>query len=185
MDRYWFLTWTTYADRLPGDARGFVSNVPTPCGPSARQNIPGRPPTADVPWMRSYSEQLLVSDTVRLTSEQAEAVSEQIEETARYRGWELLASGVMANHVHLIVGVDGDPEPDVLLRDFKSYASRRLNTRFGRRERWWTESGSRRKLPDGTAVRQAVQYVKDQEFPLAIRIYQAGEVFLAQPSLPA
>src|SRR5947209_816005 len=27
MDRYWFLTWTTYGTWLPGDARGFVGRV--------------------------------------------------------------------------------------------------------------------------------------------------------------
>ena len=27
MDRFWFLTWTTYGTWLPGDARGFVSPV--------------------------------------------------------------------------------------------------------------------------------------------------------------
>jgi len=28
-DRHWLLTWTTYGTWLPGDARGFVSPIPT------------------------------------------------------------------------------------------------------------------------------------------------------------
>ena len=32
----------------------------------------------------------------------------------------------------------GRSPADAILRDFKSYASRALNDRFGRRERWWT-----------------------------------------------
>ncbi len=30
MDRYWFLTWTTYGPWLPGDRRGFVGPVHPP-----------------------------------------------------------------------------------------------------------------------------------------------------------
>ncbi|MCU0706445.1 MAG: transposase [Fimbriiglobus sp.] len=169
MDRHWLLTWTTYGTWLPGDARGFVSNVPHPSGVSVRHNRPQSTPEADVPWMRSQAAALLVSEPVRLTRGQAEVVCDQFYETARVRGWELAAAAVMANHVHLVVGVRGDPEPGSLLRDFKSYASRQLNLRFGRRARWWTEGGSTRKLPDANAVRTAVEYVLTQEYPLVVR----------------
>jgi REP element-mobilizing transposase RayT len=43
---------------------------------------------------------------------------DQFRETAGVRGWALLAAAVMANHVHLVVGVDGDPEPAEFLRVF-------------------------------------------------------------------
>ncbi len=36
----------------------------------------------------------------------------------------------MANHVHIVVGVLNDPDPDTILRDFKSYASRKLNLKL-------------------------------------------------------
>jgi len=175
MDRYWLLTWTTYGSWLPGDRRGFVSNVPSKSGPSVRHNSPDTPPDADIPWMRTHALGLLESEIVRLTREQAESVCDQFEETAKFRGWELLAGAVMANHIHLVVGVQGDPEPDSLLKDFKSYASRRLNRLFGRRERWWTEGGSKRKLPDETAVHAAVEYVKNQEFPLVTRLHHGAQ----------
>lgn len=58
----------------------------------------------------------------------------------------------MANHVHLIVGVPGDPDPATLLRDFKSYASRALNLNSGDSRppsgTWWTEQGAKRKNLD-------------------------------------
>jgi len=81
----------------------------------------------------------------------------------------------MANHVHLVVGVPGDPEPDTLLGDFKSYGSRALNRNFGRpqSDTWWTESGSKRKLRDESAVLAAVEYIRHQQNPLLIWI--AGE----------
>ena len=76
----------------------------------------------------------------------------------------------MANHVHLVVGVLGDPDPAKLLHDFKSYGSRALH-RHGHAPagaRWWTESGSRRKLPDQNAVRAAMRYVREQAHPLVV-----------------
>jgi hypothetical protein len=54
----------------------------------------------------------------------------------------------MNNHFHIVAGVLGDPDPHDLMRDFKSYASRRLNRNWAKPESgtWWTESGSVRKL---------------------------------------
>ena len=49
----------------------------------------------------------------------------------------------MANHVHVVVGVPGDPEPERLLADFKAWGTRRLNRGWGRREHWWTQGGSK------------------------------------------
>ena len=88
-----------------------------------------------------------------------------------------MAIAIMANHVHLVVGVPGDPPPEKILGDFKRYASRALNRREGKcgdgergasAPRWWTESGSKRKLPDENAVLAAVRYVVEQEYPLLI-----------------
>jgi REP element-mobilizing transposase RayT len=168
MDRHWFLTWTTYGNWLPGDARGFVSNVSGPTGKGVRHNAVGLPPAADIPALRTFAAAALVSEPVRLTSPQARSVMEQFHETATYRGWGLEAVAIMANHIHVVVGVEGDPEPGDVLGDFKSYASRRLNREFGRRPRWWTEDGSKRKLADEAAVREKVEYVRRQDFPLLI-----------------
>jgi REP element-mobilizing transposase RayT len=74
----------------------------------------------------------------------------------------------MANHVHLVVGVPGDPDPARLLQAFKAYASRALNRDAGGERRWWTESGSRRILRGSDAVVAAVRYVMGQEYPLVL-----------------
>jgi len=166
-DRYWLLTWTTYATWLPGDARGFVSNVADNDSRGIRFNTPGTPYLQDVRPLRRFAAEQS-AESVWLTSDQARVVLEQFRETAMVRGWVLFAVAVMRNHIHLVVGVPGDPEPEDLLRDFKSYASRRLNQRFGRRDRWWTQSGSKRKLPSQDAVTAAVRYVKNQEHPLIV-----------------
>jgi REP element-mobilizing transposase RayT len=172
MDRYWLLTWTTYGTWLPGDERGFVSNVANAQRVGERHNTPGSECDADMPALQQWMQQRLVGGPLRLNRIQAEALLAQFQETARYRGWELLAVAVMANHVHLVVGVKGDPEPADLLRDFKSYGSRALNRQSGKPASgtWWTESGSRRKLPNSDAVHGAVHYVKEQEYPLIVWI---------------
>ncbi|MEM1062243.1 MAG: hypothetical protein AAGJ97_07940 [Planctomycetota bacterium] len=100
---------------------------------------------------------------------QAAAVLAQFYETSSYREWTLAAGAVMAYHFHAVVGVPGDPEPETLLRDLKSYAGRRLNREFGRRK-WWTASGSTQKLPDEAAIAAGIRYVREQPACLALYI---------------
>jgi REP element-mobilizing transposase RayT len=170
MDRCWLLTWTTYGTWLPGDARGFVSDIADASGKGVRHNLPGTPCDADIPALNNYMRGSLKGDPVFLSAEHAAVLLPQFQETARFRGWLLLAVAIMANHVHVLVGVPGDPDPEDLLRDFKSYGSRALNRRWGKPPSgtWWTESGSRRKKAGEGAVRAAIQYVKDQPYPLLV-----------------
>ncbi|MEX2173079.1 MAG: transposase [Pirellulaceae bacterium] len=168
MDRFWLLTWTTYGTWLPGDERGFVSEVNDGQGGRVIHNLPGTPHDAGWNRLEFDSRRRLVAKPIYLVNEQAAIAFAQFEETAAYRCWQLIAVSVMANHVHLAVGVPGDPQPEDILRDFKSYASRALNRAFGRPASgtWWTESGSKRKLKDEAAILSAAAYVRDQEFPL-------------------
>jgi REP element-mobilizing transposase RayT len=126
-----------------------------------------RAPNTTASAATQFAERTQKVASVRLTPEQAEAVCRQIRETAAFRQWKLSAVAVMSNHVHVVVGVSGDPEPNTLMRDFKTFASRELNRSAGRSQRWWTQSGSTRKLPDENAVVAAVRYVESQEHPLA------------------
>ncbi len=170
MDRYWLLTWTTYATWLVGDARGFVSEIRDRNGSKVLHNVPGEPYDADLPELLQYVRDHLKGDPVYLTAAQAEVLIEQFRETAQHRRWELLAAAVMANHAHLVVGVLGDPAPAKLLIDFKAYATRALKKKWPLPQsgRFWTQSGSKRKLRDDAAVKAAVEYVRNQEYPLAI-----------------
>jgi hypothetical protein len=132
VDRFWLLTWTTYGTWLPGDARGFVSNIDRGDGKGHRINTPGVPPAANMPGLERMARQRMAGPSVLLSSDHAQPLLSQFLETAQYRAWEIYAAAVMRNHVHMVVGVPGDPEPDSLLRDFKSYGSRRLNQMFER-----------------------------------------------------
>ena len=173
-DRTWHLTWACYGTRLPGDARGFVGRV--------RERRHGDAPSPrrshnrlrtefdrDMPALERAAKSRMREAAARLTTPLAADLAEQFAETADHRGWQLLAAAVMADHVHLLVGVRGDPEPETLLRDFKAYGSRRLNRSAGKR-RWWGDGGSTLKKADRNAVLEAAKYVRDQEWPLASHI---------------
>src|SRR5262249_28466767 len=164
MDRSWLLTWTTYGTWLPGDSRGFVSNVRGEGGGGVRHNTPGTPCDADLPGLRRFARASLKGRPIYLAPEQAVVLLRQFQETAAYRGWTLLAAAIMSNHTHLVVAVPADPDPSELLGAFKSYGSRTLNALWGKPpgETWWTESGSKRKLLGESAVQAAVRYVQRQ-----------------------
>ncbi|HXD87605.1 MAG TPA: transposase [Urbifossiella sp.] len=166
MDRVWFLTWTTYGTWLPGDERGFVSNVRDDCGPEVRHNKPGTPCDAKLRGLANAARSQLNGPPVFLIEEQANTILPQLRETATYRNWTLFAAAIMANHIHLVLGVVGDPDPALLLRDFKSYASRSLNRTWPRPASgtWWTENGSKRKVKDDAGLIEVIGYVRDQPF---------------------
>jgi REP element-mobilizing transposase RayT len=168
MDRFWLLTWTTYGTWLPGDSRGFVSEVRDESGEKVLHNTSGTPCDADLPGLQAYASAIMTEDAVRLDLAQAEALAGQLRETAGHRGWRLLALAVMANHVHVVVGVPGDPDPEKLLGDFKAWGTRRLNSGWDRRKHWWTQSGSTRPKKTAAALRAAIEYVRDQPHALVV-----------------
>jgi REP element-mobilizing transposase RayT len=107
---------------------------------------------------------------------QAEQLLEQLQETARYRGWTLHAVSIMFNHIHLVVEAPPQVGKKELLRDFKSYGARRLNRRFGPRESgtWWTDSGSCRPVRN---IAAAIFYVcHRQPNPLVVWSLERGRI---------
>jgi REP element-mobilizing transposase RayT len=175
VDRYWLLTSTTYGNWLPGDPRGFVSGVLDEREGKVIHNQPMTEYDRDIPGLKEFATGQMKGPAITLNRAQAGVMFPQFYETASYRKWELRAVGIMPKHVHLVVGVLGDPDPDKILGDFKSYASRVLNRTWGKpvSETWWTEKGSTRKLRDEAAVLAAIEYVRNQANPLLIWI--AGE----------
>jgi REP element-mobilizing transposase RayT len=170
MDRFWLLTWTTYGTWLPGDVRGSVASVRESVGSRIEHDEPQTPYEPSIPGLVEASRERMRGNAVYLNTAQAKTLITQFQTTAAYRQWQLAGAAVMGNHVHLVVGVNGDPQPDGLIRDFKSYGSRALNEQFGKPASgtWWTSGGSRRKLPNELAVTAALKYVREQVYPLAL-----------------
>src|SRR5262249_20657627 len=126
MDRYWLITWTTYGTWLPGDARGFVGNVREQDGIQVTHNIPGTPYDADLPGLTRSVREHMKGPPVTLDELDANALIGQYQETAKIRKWMLCAASVMYNHTHIVLGVEVDPDPELLLETLKSWATRRL-----------------------------------------------------------
>jgi hypothetical protein len=169
MPQAYLLTWTTYGSWLPGDPRGSVTSVRDKSGPRKRHNEFGTPYDPAVPGLQRAAEAALRGPAISLDSDQARCLLGQFQQTASVRGWRLQAVAIMRTHVHLVVNA-GETDPEILLRDFKSYGSQSLNLKWRKPESgtWWTESGSRRRLRDEHAVRAAVRYVERQKLPLVI-----------------
>jgi REP element-mobilizing transposase RayT len=80
-----------------------------------------------------------------------------------HRGWNLLAAHIRSNHVHAIV--EAEIQPERIMNEFKSYASRELNRlgAGGPDRKRWARHGSTRWLWTDEDVRQALQYLIDEQ----------------------
>ena len=170
-DRFWLLTWTTYGTWLPGDGRGSITTIrDEPSGEWYRPNEYGTPVVPPSSGLEFLARGRMTGPPVRLNQEMAEMAAHQFQETARYRGWSIMALAIMANHVHVVLGTPGDPDPAQMLRDLKSYGARTLNKLYSRPQSgtWWTAGGSRRILKEDHSIMAAIEYVMSQEHPLLL-----------------
>ncbi|MFM7114272.1 MAG: transposase, partial [Planctomycetota bacterium] len=140
-------------------------------------NLPGTPYDRAMPGLRHHALQQMRGEPVWLDLPQACLFLEEARRVAKFRNWPLHAVAVMANHAHLVVTAPKGVPGERLLQEFKSYGSRELNRRFGKRESgtWWTKSGSTRVLSHEKALRSAVEYVRNQHMPLALWISEKFE----------
>ena len=116
VDRYRFFTWRTYSTWLPGEP-GFVGYYVSTSGERVIDNACGTPTTTSMPPLADFARAVQLAPAVYLNSAQAGAVLLQLLETSRYRERQMDAIAVMANHVHIVFGVTGDPDPDEMLSD--------------------------------------------------------------------
>ena len=106
-----------------------------------------------------------------LNRESQAIVLEALQKVCLHRGWNLLATHVRTNHVHVVV--EAEVRPEKIMNDFKSYASRELNQlekdRPGRKR--WAHHGSTRWLWKDQDVRKAIRYVvEEQGKPMAVYV---------------
>jgi len=168
--RHWLLTWTTYGSWMPGDERGSTSVTHSIEGAREFHNRVGTFPAAPNDAIQHYADSVRKHPVVILDRTMARLIDELFRETAAFRGWNIRILAIMATHIHVVVQVNGDPRPAQLLKDLKSYASRRLNRHFPDRiGRWWTDSGSARFLHEEANILRAIAYVRDQPNALIVR----------------
>ena len=167
--------------RLAGAGEGGLPELPGhdthPVDPRADnascrviQNTPGTPYASGNPALHGYAQQRMNGPAVWLDRVHAETVLAEVQRTATFHGWNLLAIAIMANHVHLVIVAIEEISGSKLLQEFKSYGARALNRQFGKLTSgtWWTRSGSARFLTGPMAIESVVDYVKNQYRPLLV-----------------
>ena len=87
------------------------------------------------------------------------AVDLSIRETCQIQDYRLDALNVRTNHLHAVVGAKFKPE--LIIRRFKSYATRKLGLSglILKNQRVWSRGGSRRYLWKENHVNRAIDYV--------------------------
>jgi REP element-mobilizing transposase RayT len=178
----WLLTSTFYGQWLPGDPRGSVTNVRDrrPDDPATPVRLEHARPGDDyedaIPGLQRASLEQLKGPPVALDLAQAEQLLDQFLETAAHRRWTLHAVSIMFNHFHMVLEAPPKVGKKVLLRDIKSYGSRRLNRVFGPREAgtWWSDGGSCRPIRNRSA---AIYYTcHRQPHPLVVWSRERGRI---------
>ena len=122
-----------------------------------------------MPGLARCSRDALKSSPIRLDTDQAIHLRDQMMQTATVRDWRILAMAVMSNHIHVVVGVPGDPDPVRILGDVQILREPRSERAMG--------TAARRSLVDtrrldAEVARRigslAIAYVRNQPYPLTI-----------------
>jgi REP element-mobilizing transposase RayT len=140
-----------------------------------RHNLPGSRLLETNPERATTEGELMDQEPYLLDPIRRTAVLESVQEVCRYRRWNLLAAHVRTTHVHVIV--EAEAQPEKIMNDFKSYASRKLNhlkCDTPNRKRW-AHHGSTQWLFEDEIVRQAIRYVVDEQGePMAVFVTTEG-----------
>jgi len=156
----YFVTFSCYGARLHGDESGSVDR---------HHNLVGsRLLDPDEERVRGERRAMLQEPYV-LDQVARAVVLTSIQHHCAHRGWNLLAAHVRSNHVHVVV--EAEAQPERIMNEFKSYASRDWNglglDRPDRRR--WARHGSTRWLWKDADVREALHYViEEQGEPMAL-----------------
>jgi len=173
VERYWFFTRRTYGTWLPGED-GFVGPYRSPDGRRVRDNAPNLPTAEPIPPLARHAVERLTHPPVLLTDDQCEVVERELLRTCDFRGWIPDVLAIMPNHLHILFGVDGDPDKDAMLAEFKAYCSRQLNKPVHRPKGWWwADGGSTRRVRGEDGRGAVIDYIRKQSG--AVRVWLSTE----------
>ncbi len=153
----YFITFTTYGERLHGDDRGSVERLR-----DVDAGVSELPPDQGREVRERHG---LLSPAVTLDREQREAVAAAAREVGSHNNWHLHALNVRTNHVHIVVS--GPATPERMMNAFKSWATRRLREAqlVGAQEKVWTRHGSTGYLWTERDILTAATYVLEGQGP--------------------
>jgi len=157
MDRpiAYFITFTTYGTWLHGDGRGSVDKEHNKVGTEFI--------APNVPLARSQHASLK-DGQFQMNKDQRGIVLDAILEVCKFREWLGYAVHVRHRHIHAVIG--GTDEPERMMHDFKTYATRAIKKHFDQyaeTKRFWTRHGSTRYLWTQEMLASAMNYVKYEQ----------------------
>jgi REP element-mobilizing transposase RayT len=148
----YFITFSTYGARLPGDGRGYADR---------RRNVYGTP-IPEASRSRARAAQQDCNARLFVMNEGArQVVASAVREVCDRREWQLLALHVRSNHVHAVVS--SNAAVSLILHDLKSYATRALRAYDYREGQRWARHGSTRFLFTQEDVDGVVRYVVEAQ----------------------
>jgi hypothetical protein len=109
--RGYLITFRSYGTWLHGRA-GSVDRF---------HNVYGMPKLPGSQKRKQYNQRLLAQSPVKLSARKRAAVLSAIRETCEIRRWELWASNVRSNHVHVVISASCKPK--VILNALKANAT--------------------------------------------------------------
>lgn len=150
----YFLTWTCYGQRLPGDARGSTDRY---------HNQLGTPAIEPNPVSVRIAEAAMRSSTLTLTDAMRRAVEAGIRALCDERAWKLIALNVRSTHVHVIVNCRSALSPERTMGQFKARGTRAMREAglIGTEAPIWTRHGSTRWINHPAGLYAAIAYVND------------------------
>lgn len=108
---------------------------------------------------RMRDPEFVLKDVARPVVEQA------VRDHASLRGWDIHALNVRVNHVHVVVNCKGTHTPELAMKQFKEWGTRRLvgagHAIKGRL--LWADHGSTVYLNDSDALMCAIDYVLNRQ----------------------
>jgi transposase IS200 family protein len=143
----YFITFACHGCRLHGTADGSVDR---------KHNLYGSPLAKPNPERLAAELDLMDQSPYQMDEPRREAVLDAIICRCKQADWHPLAVHVRSNHVHIIV--DARAQPEFVMTQLKSAASRRLNIlRLDdpNRKRW-ARHGSTRRLFNDESIQRAV-----------------------------
>jgi REP element-mobilizing transposase RayT len=124
-------------------------------------NRVGMPYLPDDPCRVLDDRRRMSQPTYVLASDHREIVARAIRDHATHRGWRVLALNVRSTHVHLGLSDFGDYSPEEVMKQCKSWGTRRLIV-AGFADSWtrvWSDHGSTRYLNTAESVNRMVDYI--------------------------
>ena len=150
----YLITFACYGCHLHGSAKRSVD---------PDHNLPGSRLVDDNPNRNAWERSRMDQPAYGLDEPRRQAVLASVMKRCQDRKWNLLAAHVRTNHVHLVV--EAEAQPERVMNDLKSFASRRLNELGfdGVDRKRWARHGSTRWLWKRDAVLAAIAYVMDKQ----------------------